>query len=363
MPARSTRILFINQTNQILNNLGTHLDHGGWTNNQPPPATIAPNGTGYWEAESDGVATGTEGHITFAIGPAPKPGTPAAKSAYVHWDNPFSGQDKYNVMVSPGFQCFRQGGGGDNANLHIVLRPAVPHHTGFKPTTSGYRFVNHWPNTPYSLPPLRGSVLDFKYGNAVNGLCGGMVDSARDYFQAKMPIPATTTAPSGERDPLFVYIVKRLFDTFDIDDVSLYLKYMSPAYPDTDENVLNSVGVADGRASVVINTEYPIIRADIDGGTPSCLGLVTIKSLLPTDLGHCHQVMCWGYLENGMEVTLFIYDPNQPSRDDIFIKFNTQDWSKPINIVHNVDCNKDGVKLPIHCLFRTHYTFNQPPRL
>jgi hypothetical protein len=283
-----------------------------------------------------------------------------SSSVYFHWDNPYSGQDKYNLMVSNGYQCFRDAGAGNNADVHVTLRPAVRHDSGFLPSKHGYHFTNSWPNTPYSLPPLKGSVLDYKYGNAVNGLCGGMVDSARDYWQAKIPIPARTVAPSGEQDPLFVYIVNRLFDTFDVDDVSLYLKYMNPAYPDTDENVATSVGLADGRASVVINTEWPIVRDDINGGSPSCLGLVTVKSLNPGDLGKCHQVMAYAYLEDGMNVTLWIYDPNQPNDDNVTIQFNEQDWSKPINIVHNVDVKENGQKLPIYCLFRTHYSFHQP---
>ena len=282
---------------------------------------------------------------------------------YLHWDNPYSGTDKYNLMVSPGYQCFRDAGSGNNADVHITLRPAVPHASGFVPSQHGYKFTNHWGDVPYSLPPLKGSVLDYKYGNASNGLCGGMVDSARDFWKANKPIPSTTTPPPGEQSPLFDYIVKRLFDTFDVDDVSLYLKYMNPAYPDTDENVASSLGVADGRASVVINTEWPIVRDDIDGRSPSCLGLVTIKSLNPGDMGHCHQVMAYKYLEDGMNVTLWVYDPNLPGRDDITLQFNTQDWSKPLQITHNVDVKKDGEKLPIYCFFRTHYTFHEPPAL
>lgn len=309
------------------------------------------DGVVYTSSWSDGGAWTGIGNRWFGL----------SKTLNFHWDNPFSGQDKYNLMVSEGYQCFRDAGAGNNADVHVTLRPAIPHNSGFVPTKNGYQFSNDFGNVPYSLPPLKGSILDYKYGNASNGLCGGMVDSARDFFQARLPIPSTATAPMGEQYPLFNYIVSRLFDTFDADDVSLYLKYMNPAYPDTDENIATSVGVADGRASVVINTEWPDIRADIDSGSPSCLGLVTIKSLLPTDLGKCHQVLCYGYLEDGMNVTLFIYDPNQHDNNGVTISFNTQDWSKPINIVHNVDVHENGVQLPIYCLFRTHYDFHQPP--
>jgi hypothetical protein len=355
MPARSTRVFFKNETSQTLFQTSASLDHGAWTNDIPPPQTIAPGTTGYWESESDGVATGDEGRIQYAIG-----AKGSQQTFYLHWDNPFSGQNKYNLMVSSGYQAFRDAGAGQNADVNIVFRPAIARTSGFLPSLHGFRFENNFGpgNVPYSLPPLRGSVLDLKYGNARNGLCGGMTDAARDYFQAKIAIPSTRVAPLGEQDPLFIYLVNRLFATFDVDDVSLYLKYMDPAYPDTDENLLNSVGLADGRASVVINTEWPMIRADIDSLVPSPLGLVTVKSVSPGDLGKCHQVLAYGYLEDGMNVTLNICDPNKPLDDTVTIKFNTQDWSKPLNITYD-NLGIDG--LPVYCFFRTHYTFQRPP--
>jgi hypothetical protein len=554
VPARSTRVFLANQTIHTLSDRGYSLAHGAWTNDVTPPAQVGPGTVGYWESESDGLLTGTEGHISFTIGAATNarapiaaisrdpdqldiffvgqdgyvytaawnaangwsefwniggvfpPGAPVAvvsrnpnqldvfvigndgcvytsawtaggnwtgignrwwniggvfpngaplavvsrnpnqldvfvtgndgcvytsawtaggnwtgignhwwniggvfptgaplsavsrnpnqldlfiigndgsaytsawtnggtwtgignkwfgfsKSLYFHWDNPYSGQNKYNLFISSGYQCFRDSGAGNNADVHVTLRPAVRHDSGFLPSVHGWKFVNHWGNVPYTLPPLRGSILDYKYGNAVNGLCGGMVYTARDFFEARLPIPSNTTPPLGEQDPLFIAIVNRLFDTFDIDDVTLYLKYMNPAYPDTDENVASSLGLADGRASVVINTEWPMIRQDIDGGSPACLGLVTIKSLNPGDLGHCHQVLAYAYLEDGNNVTLWIYDPNQPDDDNVTIAFSTLDWSVPIQITHNVDVTENGQKLPIYCLFRTNYKAKVP---
>src|SRR6476659_1864864 len=123
---------------------------------------------------------------------------------YIHWDNPFSGRNKYHVFVDSGWQVKKSGGDGDHARLDIVLRPAVRRNSGFLPSKNGYKFSNHWGDVPYTLPPLRGSFLDYKYGNAANGLCGGMVNSARDYFEANIAIPAQVTAPAGEHDDLFL---------------------------------------------------------------------------------------------------------------------------------------------------------------
>ena len=74
MPIRSTRVFISNQTSETLYNLGSSLAHGAWTNDVEPPNTVAPGTIGYWESESDGIATGTEGNISFGIGDASKAG-------------------------------------------------------------------------------------------------------------------------------------------------------------------------------------------------------------------------------------------------------------------------------------------------
>lgn len=87
-----------------------------------------------------------------------------------------------------------------------------------------------------------------------------MAYTVRDYFESGAIIPNQTDPPSGEGDPLFIYLVDRLFDSFDVDDISLYLKYMNPLYPDTDENIASALGAADGRAFIMANVEFPLIR-------------------------------------------------------------------------------------------------------
>ena len=71
---------------------------------------------------------------------------------------------------------------------------AVP---GFKASVNGLHFTNSWPNEPdivANVPPF-GNV---SIGDASNGLCGGMVFTVRDVFQAGLPpIPDTANpAPS-----------------------------------------------------------------------------------------------------------------------------------------------------------------------
>src|SRR5262249_38107183 len=140
-------------------------------------------------------------------------------------------------------------------------------------------------------------------GDASNGLCGGMVFAVHDYFDAAQ-LPAQVK-PTGAGDPVFDYIVRRLFDSFNspvfgscdgvcggyniLADVVDFQTQMDPAYSDTDSLIDN------GRAWIMAHEAWPAIQAAIDSGEPCPIGLVLVKSLLPTDLGQNHQVMAYGY--------------------------------------------------------------------
>lgn len=329
------------------------LSHGEWTNPWQPPEIINPQSDGEWRSESNGVLTGTEGSIRFSIGNGQN------KSVYVHWNNPYDGSNKYHQIVNSGFEIYKTGGIGDNTIVEFFLKTSVPHFvSGFTPGKNGFHFNNtdfKNKNIPYSLPPLRGSILDLKYGNANNGLCGGMVYTVRDFFESSGIIPETKNIPLGEQDPLFIYIVNRLFDSFTVDDVSLYLKYMNPLYPDTDENIANTFNLTEGRAFIMANVEFPLIRQDILEGHLSPIGLILIKSTLPTDLGKNHQVLAYGYQMNGDDVTIFLYDPNSPNNDSIKLSFNAGSTANKIEVTHNVDA-----KGYLNCFFRTNYSYKKP---
>jgi hypothetical protein len=356
MSARSTQVFLHNETEFILTRIEEDIPHGEWGDDgrQEPAMQIAPNTVDEMGSDSSGVATGTEASVRYRIAGGKN------SSVYVHWDNPFDGVNSSHQFTDPDFEVFHTGGDGNNAVIDVFLRRSARHAVAnFLPSRNGYHFGNHWGDVPYSLPPLRGSILDKKYGSAKDGLCGGMVYSVRDFFEAQRPIPPDTVPPAGEQNPLFINIVNRLFDTFDIDDVTLYLKLMDPLYPDTDENILNPVGLANGRAFVMANIEFPMIRQDILAGHTSPMGLVQIKSISPFDLGHNHQVLAYAYQARGQDIDLWVYDPNCPGRDDIKLSFNITSTADPIVVTHNVDDNSH----PIYCFFRTNYSFSSPPDL
>jgi hypothetical protein len=94
------------------------------------------------------------------------------------------------------------------------LTPVSPSVPDFLPSSSGFRFPNRFPHVPVRRIGVPG-VVSIPIGDASDGLCGGMVFAARDYFEAGRP-PPEDPSPPAEGTPLFRYVVDRLFDSFDL---------------------------------------------------------------------------------------------------------------------------------------------------
>ena len=224
---------------------------------------------------------------------------------------------------------------------------------GFLPSTSGFRFANAFPHVPVRRIGIPG-VVSLPIGDASNGLCGGMAFAARDYFEAERPPPEETTAPGA--GSLFDYLVERLFDSFDLPlGPARYLALMSPLLSDG-ETIWSRVGLAPhGRAWQAVRDEWPKIRADIDAGHPSPLGIVKVKSSDPRQLKHDHQVLAYGYDLHGEILKLRLYDPNQPGRDDVTLSLCIADPSRAIAIATSPPTG------PVYALFRVRYEPKAPP--
>src|SRR5215831_11682002 len=104
---------------------------------------------------------------------------------------------------------------------------------GFLPSTSGFHFSNDWPPEPdFTLPlpfVLPTGTVSVGLGDASNGLCGGMAFAVRDIFEEQLEVPDDMHNPLPET-PLFVYIVQRLIDSFDLPSIgpSLWFSWSSP---------------------------------------------------------------------------------------------------------------------------------------
>jgi hypothetical protein len=235
----------------------------------------------------------------------------------------------------------------------MAMSNAVP---GFRASVDGLHFTNTWPNEPDILIDA-GPLGKIPIGDASNGLCGGMVYSVMDVFAAGLPpIPDTSNPPADS--PLFNYIVSRLFASFDIPSgVLKYYEWMNTPDHDTGIWFVTRRGVA----WKTIMEEWPRIKADIDGGMLSPLGLVTVYTTDATMMGHNHQVLAYAYeVDDNNRLTLHLYDPNTApeTADDVQLSLDLGNPAHTTPITHNVRIDGN-----IRGFFRTTYVFNSPAAL
>jgi hypothetical protein len=225
----------------------------------------------------------------------------------------------------------------------------------FRPSTSAFRFTNSFPRQSTIEIDL-GPAGRVGLGDASQGVCGGMTFAVRDYFEAGRPVPPDETPPA-KGTLLFRYITGRLIDSFNVPDgVLQYAQWM--LMPSGEIPLL--FGIRHGTFFRTVTSSWPRVRADIDAGHPSPLGLVTVHTADLRQIGKCHQVLAYGYrTDDSRTVTLSIYDPNTEldAADDVWITLATGAPHKVAPINHNINIDEPA----LHGFFRTKYTPKTPP--
>ncbi len=194
---------------------------------------------------------------------------------------------------------------------------------GFRPSTHGFHFANAWPHGPtVRFGPLDPRIVGI--GDAADGLCGGMVYTAADLFAAGVAIPADAEPPANG-SPRFRAIVRRQVES---------LAWLTVPFRYWWKSALGGRFGGD-RARSTLEHEWPIARRELDAGRLVVLGLVRIASLDPRELVRNHQVIAWGYAEDGRGVTLNLYDPNWPDRDDVTITTHLDPALRPTGLTQS----------------------------
>jgi hypothetical protein len=223
----------------------------------------------------------------------------------------------------------------------------MPDRERFLPSRHGFAFSNSWPSAPAVMIDTHFGRIAI--GNAAAGLCGGMVFVVLDYWNGRV-VPPTTRPAAGQ--PLYRQIVRRLIDSWDLPaGVAHYYECM--ILPDGDRGV----GLLGRR--IVLDRAWPPARSGRSGrgskpistgASRPPLGVVTVASSKPADLGLNHQVLAYAYDRTGTEVSLRVYDPNRGQRDDVRIRFDETGATGPA-FTHNLD-----ISHPVRGFFRTEYT-------
>jgi hypothetical protein len=176
---------------------------------------------------------------------------------------------------------------------------------GFLPSVNGLHFSNSWPPGPtIRFGPLDPRIIGV--GDASSGLCGGMCFTVRDLFEASVVPPPDRTPPENG-SPRFKSVVRRQVQS--LDWLRLPIHFWTRM----------ALGGALGgdRATATYEREWPNVRREIDEGRLAMIGLIRVAAFNPFRLTRNHQVIAYGYDEDGRGVTLRLYDPNHPDRDDV----------------------------------------------
>ena len=194
---------------------------------------------------------------------------------------------------------------------------AVP---GFLPSRQGLHFANSYPPGP----TVRLGFLDPRLmgvGDASAGLCGGMCFTVRDLFEGGLPVPPDREPPANG-SPRFKSIVRRQVQSLDWFRVPVRFWYRS---------ALGS-SLGGDRAKATFESEWPKIRREIDEGRLAMLGLIRVAGTNPFKLTGNHQVIAYGYAEDGRGVTLRLYDPNWPDNDTVTATLHLDEALRPTGL-------------------------------
>ncbi len=167
----------------------------------------------------------------------------------------------------------------------------------FRPSRDGLPFGNVWPE---------GAAIRFQkraVGRVYGGLCGGMVHFSRERWLSGKPIPEAATA----KDPAFVdQLVAAQIESLRLPVGPL--RYLALQLPHR---------VAARRRSTA--RTLAAVRADLEDGRPSCVGLLRALSWNPAVVSKHHVVLAYAMREDSDKTLMSVYDPNHPRNDRVRI--------------------------------------------
>lgn len=188
---------------------------------------------------------------------------------------------------------------------------------GFLPSRHGLAFPNRFPPGP----TLRLGPFDpraFGFGDAAAGLCGGMALTARDVWAAGLSAPPDPEPPENG-SPRFRAIVRRQVESLDWLRVPLRYLDLQAWRPEQPAGLAALLHREPARV-VAVRTEWPRIRSVLASGVPAVVGLIRTTGASPWRLTTNHQVLAWSWREAAGTVTIGVYDPNHPGRDDVELR-------------------------------------------
>jgi hypothetical protein len=168
--------------------------------------------------------------------------------------------------------------------------------TRFRPSRDGFTFTNSWRDT------LVGALKS-------RGRCGGMVFAALDAFLAGEPLPGAGQPTPAHDSAIARHILRRQVESVTVGLGANLWRFAALTYLPT--------GAPHGIGPTTRRELLPLFDA-LRAGYPAPLGLVSSIGL--STLVRNHQVLAYAAEFGEDAAVVWIYDPNHPGRDDVFLE-------------------------------------------
>lgn len=371
--AQRANITLSNQSSEVIRFISSKLiNNCTWLQGQDPSNTarvVIPGASATFHARSSGSGTKEVGDCQGSVNFVCDDQT----SLKISFDVPLQQSSTGNTFFIEAGSSLEwevvEKNTGNQATVIVTVRDSTDIRTTFLPSVHGLRYPNRHnvkiPVIKFNIPPFGEVVVS----NITDGVCGGMCAVVLDAFYAgkrapsreAMTIDGVTYGPEDGNDPLLQNVIRRLVDSFTLDNLRKFVTYSSEAYPLTNTGVTGWVPEVgqQGLSYKICSQEWPAIKASLRAGRPVVLGLCYERALSPAAAAKAHQVVAWRYQQHGNEVSIGIYDPNcdmqySNAADAVELRFTLKD---PRTVV-DVQEIRNGFGQPrkVWAFFDTHYT-------
>lgn len=371
--AQRANITLSNQSSQMIRFISsTLIDNCTWLHGQDPSNTtrvVNAGASATFHARSSGSGTKEVGDCQGAVNFVCGDQTALKISFDVPWQQSSTGNTFFIEAGSSLEWEIVEKNTGNQATVLVTVRDSIDIRTTFLPSVHGLRYPNRHrvkiPVIKFNIPPFGEVVVS----DITDGVCGGMCAVVLDAFYAGKRTPSreavtidgVTYGPEDSADPLLQNVIRRLVDSFTLDNLRKFVTYSSEAYPLTNTGVTGWVPEVgqQGLSYKICSQEWPAIKASLCAGRPVVLGLCYERALSPAAAAKAHQVVAWRYQQHGNEVSIGIYDPNcdmqySHAADAVELRFTLKD---PRTVV-DVQEIRNGFGKPrkVWAFFDTHYT-------
>jgi hypothetical protein len=208
--------------------------------------------------------------------------------------------------------------------------------TNFKPSIHGWPFGNSWTKL-FLFDAIRFDM----------GFCGGMCWRAQQRYFHEIPIPRDLPQPN-EGDDLFEELWDAQVDSVPLSTIEKIYKWQRSPELSDDKSLMGNLGLRTLKSlGHRTHKAWPKVKKRIDGSKPVTITLIgSSKDTALSHLGDSHRVVAYAYnvtdpdpgAPSGADdkVTLMIYDPNYPNRDDVELTFYLGAKRSEIRLNHNL---------------------------